>query len=68
MIIWAGIEIHDPEREAGCWGDRGGVECGDPVALHGLCGDCLVRIGGERPVMAIPAPPSMPSQTGCGRR
>lgn len=70
MIPWPGIEMHDPEREAGCWADRDGegMECGEPVALHGLCGSCLTRLGGERPVMPIPAPPSMAAQTGCGRR
>ncbi len=53
-------------RAAG--GDRNGRECGEPPANLGLCGDCLVRLGGERPAKVIPAPPSMAAQTGSGRR
>lgn len=68
MIVWDGIETHDPEREDGCWGDREGTECGDPPVNLGLCGDCLVRLGGERPVMPIPAPESEAARTGAGRR
>jgi len=71
VIPWGGEEMHDPDRSAGCWADGrsgDGTECGGPVVLHGLCGDCLVRLGGERPVMPIPAPPSAAFLTGCGRR
>lgn len=68
VIPWDGIDLHDPEREGGCWGDRNGVECGDPVVNLGLCGDCLVRLGGERPVMPLPAPDSEAFRTGAGRR
>ena len=63
MILYTGEAMHDPDREAGCWGDRDGAECGDPPVNLGLCGDCLARLGGERPTMPIPA-----AQTGCGRR
>lgn len=68
MIPWDGVETHDPPRAEGCWGDRNGRECGEAVVNLGLCGDCLVRLGGERPVMPLPAPASMAAQTGCGRR
>lgn len=68
VIPWDGESLHGPVRTEGCWGDRDGVECGDPPTLHGLCGDCLVRLTGERPMRVQPAPPSMAAVTGSGRR
>ena len=68
VILYDGGTMHDPDRAAGCWGDRDGAECGDPSVNLGLCGDCLVRLGGERPVMALPAPDSEAFRTGAGRR
>lgn len=71
MIPWYGDEVHDPTvvKPEGCWGDRFGVECLEPATIYGLCGDCHVRITGERPVMAlIPTPPSQSFLTGAGRR
>ena len=52
MILWTGEPMHDPDRPAGCWGDRDGSECGEPSVNLGLCGDCLVRLAGERPIPA----------------
>lgn len=71
--MWRGVDramhgspsVPAPER---CWKDVGGQECGEPATTAvGLCGLCLAQMQ-EAPVMPIPAPPSMPAQTGCGRR
>lgn len=67
-MMWDGNDVHDPTRSAGCWADRDGNECGDVPSMLGLCGEHYVLLGGERPVMPLPAPPSIPAQTGCGRR
>ncbi len=70
MIPWPDDgPMHDPPRAEGCWGDRAGVDCGAPATINGLCGDCYVRITGERPTTVVqPAPPSEPFLTGSGRR
>ena len=65
MILYTGEKMH--ERD-GCWGDRGGRECGEPTVMLDLCASCYVRLGGERPVMPIPAPDSEAFRTGAGRR
>lgn len=51
-----------------CWADRGGRECGEPAVILGCCPDCYIRIGGERPLMHVPAPDSEAFRTGAGRR
>lgn len=70
MILWDGTDMHEaPPAPEGCWGDRRGEDCGGAVVSPlGLCVSCLVRLGGERPVMPIPAPPSEAFVTGAGRR
>ena len=68
MIPWDGEEMHDPLRPPGCWGDRNGEECGRPATSRGLCGDCLFRLTGERPMHLVPTPPSEAFLTGAGRR
>jgi len=55
VIPYTGEPMHDPERDGGCWADRGGTDCGAPAVINGLCVDDYVRITGERPTMAIQA-------------
>lgn len=67
MIPYDGEEVHERAAER-CWRTVNGDECAEPATTGvGLCGLCLAVMQ-EAPVMAIPAPPSMPAQTGCGRR
>ncbi len=71
MIPWADdTPMHEPDRAERCWGDRKGEECGEPSSTSpvGLCGDCLCRLTGERPMHLVPTPPSPSYLTGAGRR
>lgn len=69
MILYDGEPMHGAPSPDGCWGDRRGEECGEPATSPlGLCGDCLCRLTGERPMALVPTPPSPSFLTGAGRR
>lgn len=46
MILWDGIDVHDPPATEKCWADKRGEDCGEPATISGLCLGCFARITG----------------------